>query len=126
MKRIYATTGFIIITALICITSNLQVDKKVSLMKQELERVNVAVFQENTAKTKEVIAAADETKTKVETTLSFFVDADKIESFNISFALLKAHLEDGNMEHALESLHECEFMLDEILKNEKISIENVM
>lgn len=126
MKRIYVAVSLIILTVLICIISSRQIDKKVTAMKEEISKISVVLSEDNINKAKELMKSAAETKDKVETTLSFFVDADKIEDFNISFAVTEAFLADKNKEHALESLHKCEFLLDEILKNEKISIKNIM
>lgn len=126
MKRIYVAVSLIILTVLICIISSRQIDKKVTAMKEEISKISVVLSEDNINKAKELMKSAAETKDQVETTLSFFVDADKIEDFNISFAVTEAFLADKNKEHALESLHKCEFLLDEILKNEKISIKNIM
>lgn len=126
MKRIYVAISLIILTAIICVISSSQIDKKVSAIKEELDTISVALSEDNLKKAKELIKKTSTTKNKIETTLGFFVDADKIEDFNISYAMIEAHIKDKNIEHALESLHECELMLEEILKNEKISIENIM
>lgn len=126
MKRIYVAISLIILTAIICVISSNQIDKKVSAIKEELDTISVALSEDNLKKAKELIKKTSTTKNKIETTLGFFVDADKIEDFNISYAMIEAHIKDKNIEHALESLHECELMLEEILKNEKISIENIM
>ncbi len=126
MKRLYVAITLILISLFICIFSNIKVEKSSLQMRSELESVGYIIISGNTERAIISLNQAEETWDKTESLFSFIVDADKIEEMNIGFSMIKAHLMDGNTEHALERLRECEFLLDEITANEKLNIKNIM
>lgn len=126
MKRLYVAITLILISFSICIFSNIKVEKSSLQMRSELESIGYTITSGNTEKAVNDLHQTEKLWNKTETLFSFIVDADKIEEMNIGFSMIKAHLLDGNTEHALERLRECELLLGEITENEKLSIKNIM
>ncbi len=126
MKRLYIALTLIILSVIICTLSSVKVEKRAIEMRNELVEISDAIKKRDEINLHNLINRAEARWSKTETLYSFIVDADKIEEMSISFAMIKAHLDDGNTEHALERLHECELMLSEIVENEKLSIKNIM
>ena len=126
MKRLYIALSLIAIAVFICIFSSNAVEKNSSHMRDELERIGTLIYEGKTDEAESSLKKTKETWKKTETLFSFIVDADKIEEMNVGFSMIIAHLKDGNDEHALERLRECELMLDEISENEKLNIKNIM
>lgn len=126
MKRLFFAAGLIAIAIALCIFSSVSVTKSSEKMKSELEKAAVLISEENTVEAEKTLHESEKVWRKTENLFSFIVDADKIEEMNIGFSMIKKHLKDGNTEHALERLHECELMLDEITANERLDIKNIM
>lgn len=126
MKRLFFAAGLIVIAIALCIFSSVSVTDKSEEVKSELEKIAVLINEEKTSEAEEALKESEKIWRKAESLFSFIVDADKIEEMNIGFSMIKKHLGDGNTEHALERLHECELMLDEITANERLDIKNIM
>lgn len=126
MKRLYIALGLIALALFICVFSSKAVEKSSLQMRSELKKAGELIVSENTQMAEQSLAETEKTWEKTETLFSFIVDADKIEEMNVGFAMIKAHLEDKNTEHALERLRECVLLLQEITENEKLSIKNIM
>lgn len=126
MKRLFIAIPLIILAIIICTFSSIKVEKSSLQMRNELNDIgSIIVAKEN----EKALQRLDDTESlwrKTETLFSFIVDADKIEEMNVGFSLIKAHLNDGDTEHALEKLRECELLLGEISENEKLDIKNIM
>lgn len=126
MKRLYVAFVLIAFSFGICFISSIKVGKEAKIMQEQLNIIATEIKNRNKSSLAKLIDEAENKWDKTETLYSFIVDADKIEEMNISFAMIKAHLKDGNTEHALERLHECKLMLREISENEKLNIKNIM
>ena len=126
MKRLFFAAGLIVIAIALCIFSSVSVTDKSEEGKSELEKIAVLINEEKTSEAEEALKESEKIWRSAESLFSFIVDADKIEEMNIGFSMIKKHLKDGNTEHALERLHECELMLEEITANEKLDIKNIM
>lgn len=126
MKRLFFAAGLIVIAIALCIFSSVSVTDKSEEVKSELEKIAVMINEEKTSEAEEALKESEKIWRSAESLFSFIVDADKIEEMNIGFSMIKKHLKDGNTEHALERLHECELMLEEITANEKLDIKNIM
>jgi len=126
MKRLYVAITLIIISFLICICSCMKVEKSSLQMRSELENIGYIIVSGDSERALSSLDQTEEIWEDTEKLFSFIVDADKIEQMNIGFAMIKAHLNDKNEEHALERLRECELLLIEISENEKLNIKNVM
>ncbi len=126
MKRLYAAITLIIISFIICTFSSIKVEKSSLLMRNELENIGYIIVSDDSENALKALNQTEEIWKKTETLFSFFVDAGKIEEMNVGFSMIKAHLKDGNEEHALERLRECELLLKEISENEKLNIKNIM
>lgn len=126
MKRLYVAFALIILSLVICLYSNAKIEKASSHMQQQLALIGEEIKNENSQSIRILLYEAENEWKSTETLFSFIVDADKIEEINIGFTMIKKHLGDGNREHALERLRECELMLAEITENEKLSVKNIM
>ena len=126
MKRLYIAITLMIVSLFICILSNKKIEKSSLQMHNELENIGYSIVSGNTEKASDDFNRAEKIWEDTESLFSFIIDADKIEEMNVSFAMIKAHLEDKNTEHALERLRECSLLLEEITENEKLSIKNIM
>lgn len=126
MKRLYVAFALIIISVFICVLSSIKVEKHAENMLNHLTVIGTEIKNDNNASVDKLLKEAEKNWNKTETLYSFIVDADKIEEMSISFTMIQKHIKDGNKEHALERLRECELMLGEIVENEKLSIKNIM
>lgn len=126
MKRLYIAIMLIALSVFICAFSSIAVEKSSSQMRDELEAIGTLIADGKDALAEKSITKAEGIWQKTERLFSFIVDADKIEEMNVGFAMIGAHLKDGNYEHALERVRECVLLLDEISENEKLSIKNIM
>ena len=126
MKRLYAAIALIIISVFICIFSSIKIEKSSLQMRNELDSIRYLIVSGDTERAVSELGQTEKIWKKTETLFSFIIDADKIEDMNIGFSMIKAHLEDGNTEHALERLRECSLLLIEIIDNEKLNIKNIM
>ena len=126
MKRLYVAITLIIISFSICTFSSIMVEKNSLQMRNELDNIRYIIISGENEKAVKALSETEEIWDKTETLFSFIVDADKIEEMNVGFSMIKAHLEDGNTEHALERLRECALLLGEISENEKLNIKNIM
>lgn len=126
MKRLYIAVPLIALAVFICIYSSMKVEKSSLQMRNELTEIGDIILSGDNKKAMEHINETEKIWKKTETLFSFIVDADKIEDMNVGFAMITAHLKDGNTEHALERLRECELLLGEISENEKLNIKNIM
>ena len=126
MKRLYISIPLILLAIFICVFSSNAVEKSSSQMRDELEEIGTLITKGKTEEAKSRLETSKEIWKKSETLFSFIVDADKIEEMNVGFSMIIAHLKDGNTEHALERLRECELLLGEITENEKLNIKNIM
>ena len=125
MNRLYIALSLISAAIIICCISTVKTEKSSQLMLNELEEISVMI----TGDTDKALERLEKTQRLWDDTqqiFSFIVDADKIEEMNIGISMIQAHLNDGNTEHALERLRECEFILKEIAANEKTDIKNIM
>lgn len=126
MKRLYISIALIIVAVLICIVSGKATEKNSLQMRNELHETGKIIVTGNLDDAAERLTEVEKTWRKTETLFSFIVDADKIEEMNVGFSMISAHINDGNKEHALERLRECELLLEEINENEKLNIKNIM
>ncbi len=126
MKRLYIAITLIIISFVICIFSSIKVEKSSLQMRNELNNIGNTVASGETERAIKQLDDAEKIWKKTETLFSFIVDADKIEDMNVGFSLIYVHLIDGDNDHALERIRECEFLLGEISENEKLNIKNIM
>ena len=126
MKRLYVAITLIIISFFICFFSSSRVEKSSLQMRSELDSIGYTIASGNTQAAVRALEQTEKTWSRTETLFSFIVDADKIEEMNVGFSMIKAHLNDGNTEHALERLRECSLLLEEITENEKLNIKNIM
>ena len=126
MKRLYIAFPLIVLAVFICVYSSNAVEKSSSQMRDELEAIGSLIYENKADEAESSLEKTKETWKKSETLFSFIVDADKIEEMNVGFSMIIAHLKDGNKEHALERLRECELLLGEISENEKLNIKNIM
>ena len=126
MKRLFVAVPLIIIAVIICTFSSIKVEKSSLQMRNELHEIGNIIVSGEKEKALQGLAEAEKTWKKTETLFSFIVDADKIEEMNVGFSLISAHLNDGDDEHAIERLRECELLLGEISENEKLNIKNIM
>ncbi len=126
MKRLYVAFALIAFSLMICLFTNSKVEKSAKEMQNQLTLIVHEIKSGDKSDVKALLGEAEKKWDKTETLYSFIVDADKIEEMSISFTMIKKHLEDGNTEHALEKLHECELMLGEIAENENLDIKNIM
>ena len=126
MKRLYVAFLLIAVSLAVCSFSTVTVEKEALSLKHHLNVIALEIKNRNKASVTKLLDEAEKQWSKTETLYSFIVDADKIEEMSISFAMIRAHLKDGNTEHALERLRECELLLGEISENEKLNIKNIM
>lgn len=126
MKRLYVAFTLIAVSLAICIFSSVKVERDAVSMQQHLSVIATEIKNRNKASVSKLLDEAEKKWNKTETLYSFIVDADKIEEMSIGFSMIRAHLKDGNTEHALERLRECELLLGEISENEKLNIKNIM
>ena len=126
MKRLYIAISLIAAAVFICAFSSRTVEKSASQMQRELEAIGSLIYEDKTGEAERSLEKTKQTWKKSETLFSFIVDADKIEEMSVGFSMIIAHLKDGNKEHALERLRECELLLGEITENEKLSVKNIM
>lgn len=126
MKRLFIAIFLILLAIAICTLSSIKVEKSSLQMRNELNDIGNIIVAEESEKALQKLYDAEKLWKKTENLFSFIVDADKIEEMNVGFLLIKAHLKDGDTEHALEKLRECELLLGEISENEKLNIKNIM
>lgn len=126
MKRLFIAIFLILLAITICTLSSIKVEKSSLQMRNELNDIGNIIVAEESEKALQKLYDAEKLWKKTENLFSFIVDADKIEEMNVGFLLIKAHLKDGDTEHALEKLRECELLLGEISENEKLNIKNIM
>ncbi len=126
MKRLYVAFALIALSLAICLYSNSKIQKSADEMRYQLVLIAEEIKKENGTNVRALINEAEIKWDRTETLYSFIVDADKIEEMSIGFTMIRRHLEDGNKEHALERLRECELMLGEIAENEKLNLKNIM
>ena len=126
MKRLLVCSFLIIIAVSICVFSSISTFNKSEEMKSELEEIAQLINGESSEAATKKLNEAEKLWRKTENLFSFIVDADKIEEMNIGFSMIKMHLKDNNIEHALERLRECQLLLEEIAENEKLNIKNIM
>ncbi|MBE6773903.1 MAG: DUF4363 family protein [Ruminococcaceae bacterium] len=126
MKRLYVAFTLIALSLTLCLLSNSKVEKSATEMQKQLTVIGDEIKKEQSSNVKQLLDEAEKSWERTEKLYSFIVDADKIEEMNIGFMMIKRHLEDGNKEHALERLHECELMLSEISENEKLNVKNIL
>lgn len=126
MKRLYIAISLIAAAVFICAFSSRMVEKSASQMQRELEAIGSLIYEDKTGEAERSLEKTKQTWKKSETLFSFIVDADKIEEMSVGFSMIIAHLKDGNKEHALERLRECELLLNEINENERLNIKNIM
>lgn len=126
MKRLYVAFFLMALSLAVCIFSSIQIEKNAAGIRDGLTEVGEAIRSDETQRAASLLEKVELSWQKTEKLFSFIVDADKIEEMSIGFSMIKAHLKDGNTEHALERLRECDLMLGEISEDEKLSIKNIM
>ena len=126
MKRLYVAFFLMALSLAVCIFSSIQIEKNATGIRDGLTQVGEAIRSDETQRAASLLEKVELSWQKTEKLFSFIVDADKIEEMSIGFSMIKAHLKDGNTEHALERLRECDLMLGEISEDEKLSIKNIM
>lgn len=126
MKRLYVAFFLMALSLAVCIFSSIQIEKNAAGIRDGLTQVGEAIRSDETQRAASLLEKVELSWQKTEKLFSFIVDADKIEEMSIGFSMIKAHLKDGNTEHALERLRECDLMLGEISEDEKLSIKNIM
>jgi len=126
MKRLYVAFFLMALSLAVCIFSSIQIEKNATGIRDGLTQVGEAIRRDETQRAASLLEKVELSWQKTEKLFSFIVDADKIEEMSIGFSMIKAHLKDGNTEHALERLRECDLMLGEISEDEKLSIKNIM
>lgn len=126
MKRIYIASFLMVVSVGLCFFCGKKNEERTSYLYAELEAVAMAIREKDTEGAIGLLDNADTYLRETERLLSVIVDADKVEELTISFSMIKAHLFDGNTEHALERLRECELMLTEIAEDEKLKLKNIL
>lgn len=126
MKRIYIAFFLMAVSVGLCFYGGEKTEEAAVSLRGELEIVAAAIRENSIKKAQELLSGVSRSLEETEKLLSVIVDADKIEELTVSFSMIKAHLSDGNTEHALERLRECELLLMEIAEDEKLKLKNIL
>lgn len=126
MKRIYVAFILVAVALGLCFYGSKKTQELTLELYTQLEDVAVAVREKDIGDAIRLLDNAEKCLIKTERLLSAVIDADKTEELTVAFSMVKAHLFDGNTEHALERLRECELMLGEIAEDEKLKLKNIL